>query len=213
MGLFDTPGTEEGGEPALQKAEEFSVGDKLAMEKEVTGMYLSGHPMMDHAELYETGRYARSDEIFRSSQGDSELYRDGQQVTLLVMIAEMRRKNTKNGGTMAFLTLEDMYGAITGLVFPKTLEGFADLLEGGAVVEVSGRLSFTEDQEPEPSSGAFLRRGMSGPGSGRLSDGDQSAVCVSDLACGSSGRTSDLPHVFFEIWGGLCPVPAKRNRK
>ena len=148
MGLFDTPGTEEGGEPALQKAEEFSVGDKLAMEKEVTGMYLSGHPMMDHAELYETGRYARSDEIFRSSQGDSELYRDGQQVTLLVMIAEMRRKNTKNGGTMAFLTLEDMYGAITGLVFPKTLEGFADLLEGGAVVEVSGRLSFTADQDP-----------------------------------------------------------------
>ncbi len=168
MGLFDTPGTEEGGEPALQKAEEFSVGDKLAMEKEVTGMYLSGHPMMDHAELYETGRYARSDEIFRSSQGDSELYRDGQQVTLLVMIAEMRRKNTKNGGTMAFLTLEDMYGAITGLVFPKTLEGFADLLEGGAVVEVSGRLSFTEDQEPELICMKFSKPGQRGTeGNGR----------------------------------------------
>lgn len=168
MGLFDTPGTEEGGEPALQKAEEFSVGDKLAMEKEVTGMYLSGHPMMDHAELYETGRYARSDEIFRSSQGDSELYRDGQQVTLLVMIAEMRRKNTKNGGTMAFLTLEDMYGAITGLVFPKTLEGFADLLEGGAVVEVSGRLSFTEDQEPELICMKFSKPGQGGTeGNGR----------------------------------------------
>ncbi len=168
MGLFDTPGTEEGGEPALQKAEEFSVGDKLAMEKEVTGMYLSGHPMMDHAELYETGRYARSDEIFRSSQGDSELYRDGQQVTLLVVIAEMRRKNTKNGGTMAFLTLEDMYGAITGLVFPKTLEGFADLLEGGAVVEVSGRLSFTEDQEPELICMKFSKPGQGGTeGNGR----------------------------------------------
>lgn len=168
MGLFDTPGTAEGGEPALQKAEEFSVGDKLAMEKEVTGMYLSGHPMMDHAELYETGRYARSDEIFRSSQGDSELYRDGQQVTLLVMIAEMRRKNTKNGGTMAFLTLEDMYGAITGLVFPKTLEGFADLLEGGAVVEVSGRLSFTEDQEPELICMKFSKPGQGGTeGNGR----------------------------------------------
>ncbi len=164
MGFFDSPGAEESGEPALQKAEEFSVGDRLSMEREVTGMYLSGHPMMDYETLYRTGRYARSDEIFRSSEGDSGQYRDGQQVTLLAMIAEMRKKSTKNGGTMAFLTLEDMYGAVTGLVFAKTLEGFADLLDTGAVVEASGRLSFAEDQEPELICAKFSRPGQGMPG-------------------------------------------------
>ncbi len=166
VGFFDTPGAEEGGEPALQKAEEFSTGDKLAMEKEVTGMYLTGHPMMDYAALYQTGRYVRSDEILRSGEGESGPYRDGQQVTLLVMITELRKKSTKNGGTMAFLTLEDMYGAMTGLVFAKTLEGFAGLLEEGAVVEVFGRLSFVEDREPELVCSRFSRPGQSAPGSG-----------------------------------------------
>ncbi len=175
MGFFDTPGAEESGEPALQKAEEFSATDKLAMEKEVTGMYLSGHPMMDYSALYQTGRYARSDEIFRSGEGGSGQYRDGQQVTLLVMITEIRKKSTKNGGTMAFLTLEDMYGAMTGLVFAKTLEGFAGLLVEGAVVEASGRLSFVEDREPELVCGRF-----SGPGQGMPENGNGRAVQSGD---------------------------------
>ncbi len=133
----------------MQRSEDFSAADKLAMEKEVTGMYLSGHPMGAYAELYRTGNYARSDEIILSGAGESRKYRDGQRVTLLAMVAGVRRKNTKSGGTMAFVTLEDMYGTITGLVFPKMLEEFGNLLAEGAVVAAGGRLSFTEDKEPE----------------------------------------------------------------
>ncbi len=149
MGFFDAPEAEESGEPPLQTAEEFPVSDLLAMEKEVTGMYLSGHPMMGYSSLYQTGNYARSDQIQASAAGEADSYRDGQQVVLLAMVSELRRKSTKNGGTMAFLTLEDMYGAMTGLVFSKTLEEFGNLLEVGAVVEVAGKLSFVEDKEPE----------------------------------------------------------------
>ncbi len=149
MGFFDTPDAESGGDQPLQKAEEFPVRDLLAMEKEVTGMYLSGHPMMDYSDLYQTGAYARSDLILQSGAGESREYRDGQQVVLLAMVTEVRRKSTRNGGTMAFLTLEDMYGAITGLVFSRTLEEYGNLLSEGSVVEASGRLSFTEDKEPE----------------------------------------------------------------
>jgi len=166
MGFFDTSDAEEGGEPPLQKAEDFSAGDKLNMEKEVTGMYLSGHPMMDYASFYQTGAYAKSDLIFHSAEGESHEYHDGQRVTMLAMVAGVRKKPTKNGGTMAFLTLEDMYGSITGLAFSKTLDEYGNLLGDGSVVEVSGRLSFTEDKEPEIVCDRFARPGAA-PNAGK----------------------------------------------
>lgn len=149
MGFFDSPGAETGGEPALQTSEDFSVSDKLSMEKEVTGMYLSGHPMMGYAEYYRSGAYARTDSVLRSGEGESAEYKDGQRVTLLAMVTNVRKKATKNGGTMAFVTLEDMFGTMTGLVFAKALEDFGNLLTVGAVTEVFGRLSFTEDKDAE----------------------------------------------------------------
>ena len=67
MGFFDAPGSAQGGEPPLDKTEDFSAADKLNMEKEVTGMYLSGHPMAAYAGLYQEGGYARIDEILQSA--------------------------------------------------------------------------------------------------------------------------------------------------
>lgn len=147
VGFFDSPDSEQSGEPPIQTAEDFSAFDRLSMEKEVTGMYLSGHPMTDYAEYYRSGLYARIDSILRS--GETAEYRDGQRVTLLAMITDIRKKNTKNGGTMAFLGMEDMFGSISGLVFSKLLVESRQMLEEGAVVEVHGKLSFTEDKLPE----------------------------------------------------------------
>lgn len=150
MGFFDAPGSAQGGEPPLDKTEDFSAADKLNMEKEVTGMYLSGHPMAAYAGLYQERGYARMDEILQSA-GEREIgrYQDGQWVTLLGMVVGVRKKATKNNAQMAFVSLEDMYGAITALVFPKVLEQYGSLLYEGAVVEVQGKLSFTEDKAPE----------------------------------------------------------------
>ena len=150
MGFFDAPGSAQGGEPPLEKTEDFSAADKLNMEKEVTGMYLSGHPMAAYAGLYQEGGYARMDEILQSAgERETGRYQDGQWVTLLGMVVGVRKKATKNNAQMAFVSLEDMYGAITALVFPKVLEQYGSLLYEGAVVEVQGKLSFTEDKAPE----------------------------------------------------------------
>ncbi len=150
MGFFDAPGSAQGGEPPLEKTEDFSAADKLNMEKEVTGMYLSGHPMAAYAGLYQEGGYARMDEILQSAgERETGRYQDGQWVTLLGMVVGVRKKATKNNAQMAFATLEDMYGAITALVFPKVLEQYGSLLYEGAVVAVQGKLSFTEDKAPE----------------------------------------------------------------
>lgn len=150
MGFFDAPGSAQGGEPPLDKTEDFSAADKLNMEKEVTGMYLSGHPMAAYAGFYQEGGYARMDEILQSAgERETGRYQDGQWVTLLGMVVGVRKKATKNNAQMAFVSLEDMYGAITALVFPKVLEQYGSLLYEGAVVEVQGKLSFTEDKAPE----------------------------------------------------------------
>ncbi len=152
MGFFDNPQAEDGGDPPLTPAEDFSQLDKLTMEKEVTGMYLSGHPMAAFSGHYGKGMYARTDQVLQSAQageGEAPLYQDGQRVKMLGIITGVRRKNTRSGQTMAFITLEDMYGAIVALVFPKVLEGCGIFLQEGVIVEAAGRLSFQEEKEPE----------------------------------------------------------------
>lgn len=152
VGFFDIAQAE--GQPKeepLPKAEDFSPLDKLAQEKEVTGMYLSGHPMSAYSGLYAGGQYARSSDILLSAQGEGAeiIYADGQRVSMLAIVTSVRRKDTRSGSTMAFITLEDMSGAVNGLVFPSGLDQFGSLLYDGSVVEAQGRLSFQEDREPE----------------------------------------------------------------
>ena len=65
------------------------------------------------------------------------------------MVVGVRKKATKNNTQMAFVSLEDMYGALTVLFFSQVLEQYGNLLYEGAVVEVAGKLSFTENKEPE----------------------------------------------------------------
>ncbi len=149
VGFFDSPQAP-GGEISLPHAEDFSPEDKLAQEKEVTGMYLTGHPMAGYASFYASGRYAKTGEILQSAEnGEGGKYQDGQRVALLGIVTSVRRKDTKSGSTMAFVTLEDMYGTMTALVFPRVLEEFGNLIFEGAVVEAGGRLSFQEEKEPE----------------------------------------------------------------
>ncbi len=153
VGFFDGPQTSGlEGEPALPKSEDFSSADKMAMEKEVTGMYLTGHPMASFRALYRSGRYALAGEVLQSAGGEAgpgPRYQDGQRVSMLGIVTALRKKNTRSGSTMAFATLEDMSGPINLLIFPNLLEEAGNLLFEGSVIEAAGRLGFQEDKEPE----------------------------------------------------------------
>lgn len=105
--------------------------------------------MSAYAGLYQEGGYARMDEILQSAGEEGGRYQDGQWVTVLGLVTAVRKKATKSSSQMAFVTLEDMYGALTALVFSRPLEQYGSLLYEGSVVEVSGKLSFTEEKEPE----------------------------------------------------------------
>ena len=149
IGLFDLGGEERADTYQMPKAEEFPQAELLAMEKEVTGMYLSGHPMAPYAEVYRRDLVARTDEIAQSAAGESGKYSDEQYVDVLAIVSDVKRKVTKSGANMAFVTLEDIYGSIEALVFPKVLERSADLLTPGSAVKAHGRISFTEEKDPK----------------------------------------------------------------
>lgn len=149
IGFFDLGGAEQEETYQMPRAEEFPQAELLAMEKEVTGMYLSGHPMAPYAEVYRRDLVARTDEIAQSAAGESDKYSDEQYVDVLAIVSDIKRKVTKSGANMAFLTLEDIYGSMEALVFPKVLERSADLLVPGSAVKAHGRISFTEEKDPK----------------------------------------------------------------
>lgn len=153
IGFFDDPETSTISEPALPNLPEMPYDELLAMEKEVSGMYLTGNPMKPYTALHQRMKAARTDRIldaFADNAGDEpQEYADGMQVLLLGMLSDVQQKTTRNNTTMAYATLEDMYGTLELVIFSKTLAQCGHLLQNGRVVTVRGRISAREDEEPK----------------------------------------------------------------
>jgi DNA polymerase-3 subunit alpha len=137
------------------------------MEKEVTGMYLSGHPMSKYLQTYDKIGATRTGELLEDTREQTGRYKDGEILLLLGVLSSVRLKVTKSGSRMAFVVLEDMFGSIELLVFPNVLERFGSLVAEGSVVLVKGRLSLTEDKDAtlvceslSPPPGANLQPGQ-----------------------------------------------------
>ena len=148
IGFFEAMGQAPRDEIAFPDVEEFPASELLSMEKEITGMYLSGHPMAAYAQAAARLNAAKIGEI-AEAHGEYDRYHDGTNVTLLCIINSVRLKTTKNNSTMAFVQIEDLYGGIEMLVFPKVLAEFGHLLKEGSVVQLKGRVSAREEEEPK----------------------------------------------------------------
>jgi len=137
-GLFgDAGGTSEAeGPPAA--VEEFSRAELLAMEKDMLGLYVSGHPLAAVRERLAARVTATIDQL-------AEM-RDRSEVVIGGLITAVKRTTTRAGAAMAFLTLEDLTGSVEVIVFPKTYEAAHLVLKRDAVVVVRGRLDVTEQQ-------------------------------------------------------------------
>lgn len=142
MGLFDTADeTVRQTDFTLPEVEEMPQFELLNAEKEVTGMYISGHPLSEYSgALFEKGLK----KTFDLNDTEKNVKLDGKFVSMVVMVAKMRRKATKSNETMAFLEVEDMYGTINVLVFPKLYTEYSALLTPGTVLKVTGRVSVRE---------------------------------------------------------------------
>ncbi len=145
LNLFGDTASHIEAEYAIPRLEEYSLDERLAMEKDTIGLFLSGHPVNDYAGLMDTVHARRINELLYADEHDLH---DNDHVVILGIVLSKKSKTTKQNALMAFLQVEDMTGGIEVLCFPKVLEQYAHLLQEGKVVCITGRLSLREDQEP-----------------------------------------------------------------
>ncbi|MBQ5840596.1 MAG: DNA polymerase III subunit alpha, partial [Clostridia bacterium] len=144
IGFFDT--AEAAGDTPIPVPDvpELPFAERLQMEKEATGMYLSGHPLTPYRAHYKALRADRLDRVLAAVEEDSGQYADGCQLRVLCMVDTIRAQTTKSGARMAYIQLEDLYGAIEMIAFPKLLAQYENLLQAGQVLLVQGRLDIQE---------------------------------------------------------------------
>ena len=149
MSLFDFMGEEEKKEYEIKMPPvgEYSKESRLAFEKEVLGVYISGHPLEEYEEQWRRGISAVTLDFQPDEETGQPRIRDGEKVIVGGMITEKSIKYTKNNKTMAFLTLEDLVGTVEILVFPRDYEKNASRMEVDAKVFIQGRVS-AEDDKP-----------------------------------------------------------------
>ena len=136
---------------------EFPKKDLLSMEKEMLGLYISGHPLEDlEKEIKERVTLFSSDLIINTEEretdiplGDYKKITDGQNVYVGGIITSKKTKTTKNGNLMAFITLEDLYGVMEIIVFPSTMERYNNLTDEENIVLIKGRISMKEEEQPK----------------------------------------------------------------
>lgn len=149
IGFFDA-GTQYSAnyEPVPPNLAEYPQNELLAMEKEMTGLYFSGHPMSAYREISEKLSVCRISDLLNSNEEYGGMFSDNQNVRVLGIINAVSKKNTKNNSTMAFITVEDTSAAIECIVFSNLYEKNYQLIQKGNIVLVDGRLSLREENEP-----------------------------------------------------------------
>ena len=129
---------------ALPDLPEFSQAIRLAMEKEMTGVYITGHPLSAHAEFMRKLPLRIAD----IKSEESGLSLDGQEAVLLGIVTERRARSTRQNALMAHYVLEDLTGSLALIAFPRTLESVDGAMQEDCIVLVRGRVSVREDEEP-----------------------------------------------------------------
>lgn len=130
----------------LPVLKDFRQKDKLDMEKEVIGMYISGHPLDPYREIIEKSTNINTNQIF-------EKYRENLLRTSKVKVGGILKSKktmiTKNNKMMAFAALEDLFGTIELVIFPNVFSRYKDLIEDENVVFVEGHFQESEVEEPK----------------------------------------------------------------
>ena len=132
---------------SIPKINEFEERERLAMEKEVLGMYVSGHPLGEYEEELKNNTSIDNGKInVLKEDMESYLNLDEKEVILGGMIVNKRIQTTKRNDIMAFLELEDLYGTIEVIVFPQTLKEYNSILNEDSIVYIKGKLSIKEEE-------------------------------------------------------------------
>ena len=130
----------------LKKYNEYDDNTKLEMEKSVLGLYVSGHPLSEYEEILELRTSIDVNEINKLRENPEELLNLNEKEHIVGgMILSIKTMFTKRGDTMAFLLIEDMYGTLEVVVFPKTYKQYRNILKEDNIILVKGKMSIRDD--------------------------------------------------------------------
>ena len=154
LDLFGMDGADGGvrSEPLqLPDVEEFSAAELMSMEREMTGLYLSGHPMDGYRETVQRLGATPIGSILGDFAGEDGpgRFADGQAVTVAGIISSYKTRTTKNNSMMAYVNLEDDSGYMELIVFQRALDAARPYLKENAAVVVRGRISVRDEKEPQ----------------------------------------------------------------
>jgi DNA polymerase-3 subunit alpha len=132
--------------------DEFSKELLLLMEKQILGLYVTGHPLYEFKDILDcmdTTLEINSLNHAEKETTDSDVaLKDGSKISIGGIITEVKLKSSRNNSMMAFVTLEDLYDKVEVIVFPSTYQRFASLVTENNTVVIEGRISFKEDENP-----------------------------------------------------------------
>ena len=144
-----------GGAPLVQENHtlpnlpDYPLRQRLALEKEIAGVYITGHPLDDYRDVLGKLPFSTADLDGLEEREDRGLSLDGQIVDMGGILTEVKGKATKKGAYMGFITLEDLTGQIECLVFPKVYERYQGMMVVDDLVVLHGRLSIREEEAPK----------------------------------------------------------------
>ena len=144
-----------GGAPLVQENHtlpnlpDYPLRQRLALEKAIAGVYITGHPLDDYRDVLGKLPFSTADLDGLEEREDRGLSLDGQIVDMGGILTEVKGKATKKGAYMGFITLEDLTGQIECLVFPKVYERYQGMMAVDDLVVLHGRLSIREEEAPK----------------------------------------------------------------
>ena len=149
MSLFDIVSEEQKEEFDIKLPDvgEYSKENKLMFEKEVLGIYISGHPLEEYESLWKKNITNLTTDFLVEEESGQMRAQDGAKAVIGGLISEKKIKYTKNEQVMAFLTVEDLVGSIEVIVFPKTYSKYGNLLNEDDKVLLSGRVSGEDEKD------------------------------------------------------------------
>lgn len=149
ISLFDIAGEaeKENYEIKLPNVGEYSKETRLSFEKEVLGIYVSGHPMEEYQEIWKKNITNKTSDFLLDEENDTTVVKDGQSAVIGGIIADKRLKYTKKEKVMAFLQIEDLLGTAEVIVFPRDYEKYSEKLTEDKKVFVKGRVSVEDEKD------------------------------------------------------------------
>ena len=144
LDMFGTFGGAHETAPHFKNSEDFTLEERLGFEKEMSGLYFSGHPLERYREVFKRLHCDDLNTLKNSFENGENI--EGKAVNLIAVVASIKKKVTKRDEIMAFCEIEDLGASAEMIVFPKTLAIFSELVAVGTALFIKGRVSLKDDE-------------------------------------------------------------------